>query len=179
MSRKISGKRLGLLLAIALPLALIAYLAVYWGEIQHGLKLPGRVGTAADQYFFDGQQIEPDFGYRTVTLPNGDVWKFVEADTNGQRSIPSWLIFMAQGPERQTLVYEARFDYSKMRDLFTALNCIQLRASDPALADERAKGLRHSPLHDQLFQAADSAAFSNTLRALGFRPTTLPAHLPD
>jgi len=94
------------LLVIFGVLAVVLGVYAYFHEgIQRGLKFPGRVGTAADHYFHDGTQLEPGFNYGRITLDDG-VWKYVRADTTGQRSYPAWYIIMAQGPERQTFVLE-------------------------------------------------------------------------
>lgn len=173
MAAKLSFKRLGLLFAIALPLAVITYCAVFWSEIQYGLKLPGRVGTAADQYFHDSQQLEAAFNYHRFLLPDGSEWKVVSADTNGERSIPSWLIVLAQGPGRQTYVLEQSFDYNRMYSLNRIFTYMRERQAQPEVALSNAERLQHADArYLELYQAPDSARFAQVLEALGFRKTS-------
>ncbi len=170
---KLSLKRLLILLAIGLPLAAAIYTAVFWNELQYGLKLPGIVGTAADRYFYDGSKMDDEVAYCTFMLKDDSEWKAVMAHTNGKRSIPSWLIFILQGPDRQTYVFEGRFDYSKMMNLHSTFGDMIDRENDQVRADQNAqRSIHDDPRYFALYSSVDSQAFEATLLDLGFRKTS-------
>ncbi|WP_309398795.1 hypothetical protein [Cerasicoccus maritimus] len=170
--RGFSLKRFAILLAVLVVLSAVAFVSVFWSRIQLGLKFPGRVGTAADHYFFDGSETE-GFRYLTFTLGDGAEWKLVEANTHGQDSLPTWLIFMVQGPDKQTLILEERFDKGRMLDIgnsfFThafepePLEVARQTASETIPAD--------SP-YLALIQARNSEELVVAMQAMGFRRTS-------
>ena len=147
--------------------------AMNWSQLQYGLKLPGRVGSAADQYFYDGQITEDGFSYETVTLEDGSVWKLVGASAKKEDSIPSWLIYIAQGPE-QTLVLEERYHSTKVQLLPKAIKAMKQRPKDPQQARAMAANFSSEEIPNlyNLYLAPDSDAFSAALLELGFRKTT-------
>lgn len=106
---------LGVFAAIAIILGVYAY---FHEGIQRGLSFPGKVGTAADHYFHDGTRLEKGFDYGEITLGDGSVWKYVQADTRGEKSYPSWLIVVWQGPDRQTYILEGPDIHATHRSVF-------------------------------------------------------------
>ncbi|WP_309384833.1 hypothetical protein [Cerasicoccus frondis] len=170
--RGFSLKRLALLLAVFMVLPIAVLAGVFWSELQYGLKFPGRVGTSADQYFFDGSKTE-DFRYLTFTLGNGGQWKVVEADTENAESIPSWLILMVQGPARQTYILEERYAVDRAEDLMICFFTLALTDEHLVVARQTAgETIDPGSAYLDLINAHDDEALTAALLELGFRRTS-------
>lgn len=171
--RGFSWGRLALLLVSMFVVGGGAVIGIWGKEIQRGLKFPGKVGTAADEFFFSGQPTTEDYRYWLLKLGDGSEWKVIEADTETEASLPTWLIYMVQGPDRQTLILEERFDAVRMSDLNRSLSTLTLPPDDLAVARESAPGLvaDGSP-YLALIQATNAASFASALEQLGFRKTS-------
>lgn len=171
--RGFSWGRLALLLVSMLVVGGGAVIGIWGKEIQRGLKFPGKVGTAADEFFFSGEPTSADFRYWQLKLGDGSEWKVIEADTENQPSLPTWLIYMVQGPDRQTLILEERFDAVRMSDLNRSLSTLTLEPDDLEIAQQTAPTLvaEGSP-YLALIQTTDAATFTAALEGLGFRKTS-------
>ncbi|GHB97055.1 hypothetical protein [Cerasicoccus arenae] len=142
-------------------------------KIDRGLSFPGKVGTAADYYFFNGtlsaEASELDITALVLLLPDGSQWKVVQGIE--ETSIPSWLICMIQGPERQTYVLEQSFNQTELEWLGYSFFNLALNQIESASPVKETPYPPDSPYQD-IADAKGTADFEAALLKIGFRKMT-------
>ena len=168
--KSISGKRISVLFAVLLPLALVAFTIIFWDEVYFGWTLPEKAKETSKEYF-EGTKTPPEpYHAWSFRLSSGDEWKVVGVDTNGLRSFKSWLILVAQNQEKETYTLKESFDYTRMRSLYQSFSAHthkdteeRIQRFESAYADDTNKS------YIQIMKSQNSAELRGALELTGFK----------